>query len=150
MALVSKIGVYIFNILTQPVTDYGETKPDWDIVVIYSTRSLKEQFVFLIGRFYAAKNDGAKYDESKLKVMQSWGSASSKGVYYEVCLRHGISPLNVKEAKAKYGNSAILFSRMCGDLLKSIKEFHKMYDSILIDEAQDFDKNYLQLFMMPQ
>lgn len=26
MALVSKIGVYIFNILTQPVTDYGETK----------------------------------------------------------------------------------------------------------------------------
>ncbi len=77
--------------------------------------------------------------------MQSWGSASSTGVYYEVCLRHGISPINVNEAKAKYGKNANLFSRMCGDLLTLVKNFQKMYDCILIDEAQDFDKNYLKL-----
>jgi Superfamily I DNA and RNA helicases len=132
-------------VLARKAVELHTAHPDWDIVVTYSTRSLKEQLVSWIGRFYAAKNDGAKYDERKLKVMQSWGSASSRGVYYEVCLRHGISPLNVREAKAKYGNSSVLFSKMCGGLLKSIKEFHKMYDCILIDEAQDFDKNYLQL-----
>ena len=99
----------------------------------------------MIGRFYAAKNDGAKYNANKLKIMHSWGSASSTGVYYEVCLRHGISPMNVNEAKAKYGKSANLFSRACFELLTSIKDFQKMYDCILIDEAQDFDKNYLQL-----
>lgn len=132
-------------VLARKAVELHTAHPEWDIVVTYSTRSLRNQLVSLIGRFYATKNDGAKYNEEKLKVMQSWGSASSKGVYYEVCLRHGVSPLNVREAKAKYGNSTNLFSRMCGGLLKSIKEFHKMYDCILIDEAQDFDKNYLQL-----
>ena len=132
-------------ILARKAVELHTAHPDWDIVVTYSTRSLKEQLVSLISRFYAAKNDGAKYNEEKLKVMQSWGSASSKGVYYEVCLRHGISPMNFSEARSKYGRNANHFSRMCGDLLKEVKEFHKMYDCILIDEAQDFDKNYLQL-----
>lgn len=132
-------------VLARKAVELHTAHPDWDIVVTYSTRSLRDQLVSLIGRFYAAKNDGAKYNSKKLKIMQSWGSASSRGVYYEVCLRHGVSPLNVREAKAKYGNGANLFSRMCGELIKSIKEFHKMYDCILIDEAQDFDKNYLQL-----
>lgn len=132
-------------VLARKAVELHTAHPDWDIVVTYSTRSLKEQLVSLIGRFYAAKNDGAKYNEEKLKVMQSWGSASSKGVYYEFCLRHGISPMNVSEAKAKYGNSPALFSKICRDLLKNTKQFHKMYDCILIDEAQDFDKNYLQL-----
>lgn len=132
-------------VLARKAVELHTAHPDWDIVVTYYTRSLKDQLVSLISKFYAAKNDGAKYNEEKLKVMQSWGSASSKGVYYEVCLRHGISPMNVSEAKAKYGKNANHFSRMCGDLLKNVKQFNKMYDCILIDEAQDFDKNYLQL-----
>ena len=53
--------------------------------------------------------------------------------------------MNVREAKAKFGNNAKHFSEICGELLNSVKEFHKMYDCILIDEAQDFDKNYMQL-----
>lgn len=132
-------------VLARKAVELHTAHPDWNIVVTYSTRSLKEQLVSLISRFYAAKNDGAKYNEEKLKVMQSWGSATSKGVYYEVCLRHGVSPMNLSEARAKYGRNANHFSKMCGDLLKEVKEFQKMYDCILIDEAQDFDKNYLQL-----
>lgn len=132
-------------VLARKAVELHTAHPDWNIVVTYSTRSLRGQLELLIGRFYAAKNDGAKYNKEKLKIMQSWGSASSAGVYYEVCLRHGVSPLNVKEAKSKYGKNANLFSRMCGDLLSTIKDFQKMYDCILIDEAQDFDKNYLQL-----
>lgn len=132
-------------VLARKAVELHTAHPEWTIVVTYSTRTLREQLETLIGRFYAAKNDGAKYNTEKLRIMQSWGSASSTGVYYEVCLRHGISPINVNEAKAKYGKHANLFSRMCGDLLTSVKEFQKMYDCILIDEAQDFDKNYLKL-----
>jgi len=132
-------------ILARKAVELHTAHPDWDIVVTYSTRTLKDQLISLISRFYAAKNDGAKYNESKLKVMQSWGSATSKGVYYEICLRHGIEPQNVNEAKVKYGKQANLFSKVCGEVLASVKEFTKMYDCILIDEAQDFDKNYLQL-----
>lgn len=132
-------------VLARKAVELHTAHPEWNIVVTYSTRTLREQLETLIGRFYAAKNDGAKYNTEKLKVMQSWGSASSTGVYYEVCLRHGISPKNVNEAKAEYGKVTNLFSKMCGDLLATIKNFQKMYDCILIDEAQDFDKNYLQL-----
>jgi len=53
--------------------------------------------------------------------------------------------MNLSEARARYGRGANLFSRMCYDLLKSIKTFSKMYDCILIDEAQDFDKPFMQL-----
>ncbi|MDD3278649.1 MAG: ATP-binding domain-containing protein [Lachnospiraceae bacterium] len=132
-------------ILARKAVELHTAHPDWDIVVTYSTRSLKDQLVALISRFYASKNDGSKYNEEKLKVMQSWGSSLSRGVYYEVCLQHGISPMNVREAKNKYGNGPTLFSKMCGELINTVKEFHKMYDCILIDEAQDFDKNYLRL-----
>ena len=132
-------------ILARKAVELHTAHPDWDIVVTYSTRTLKDQLISLISRFYAAKNDGAKYNDAKLKVMQSWGSATSKGVYYEICLRHGIEPKNVGEAKAKYGKQSNIFSKVCGEVLSTVKEFTKMYDCILIDEAQDFDKNYLQL-----
>lgn len=132
-------------VLARKAVELHTAHPDWDIVVTYSTRTLKEQLISLISRFYAAKNDGAKYDDSKLKVMQSWGSATAKGVYYEICLRHGVEPKNVNEAKAEYGTHSNIFSKICGELLRTVKNFTKMYDCILIDEAQDFDKNYLQL-----
>lgn len=132
-------------VLARKAAELHTAHPDWNIVVTYSTRSLKGQLENLIGRFYANKNDGAKYNSKKLKIMQAWGSSYSHGVYYEICLQHGISPLSVNEAKAKYGRNASLFSKMCGDLLKEIDTFKKLYDCILIDEAQDFDKNFLQL-----
>ena len=132
-------------VLARKAVELHTAHPDWDIVVTYSTRTLKDQLISLISRFYAAKNDGAKYNDAKLKVMQSWGSATSTGVYYEICLQHGVLPKNVADAKSKYGSNANLFSKICGELLTSVKEFTKMYDCILIDEAQDFDKNYLQL-----
>ena len=68
-------------ILARKAVELHTAHPDWDIVVTYSTRTLKDQLISLISRFYAAKNDGAKYNDAKLKVMQSWGSATSKGVY---------------------------------------------------------------------
>lgn len=132
-------------VLARKAVELHTAHPDWDIVVTYSTRSLKKQLESLIERFYAAKNDGAKYNNKKLRIMQAWGSATSKGVYYEVCLRHGVSPMNLTEARMKYGKSANHFSRMCGDLLKAVPTFQKLYDCILIDEAQDFDKNFLRL-----
>lgn len=137
-------------VLARKAVELHTAHPEWNIVVTYSTRSLYGQLETLISRFYSMKNDGAKYNAKKLKIMHSWGSASSHGVYYEVCLQHQISPLSYQEAKAKYSkvSNSNLFSKMCEDLLKEIsstKQFEKMYDCILIDEAQDFDKNFLQL-----
>lgn len=117
---------------------------EWTIVITYSTRSLRNQLVNLIAKFYALKNDGAKYDSKKIRVMQAWGSSNSLGVYYDICLKHGISPMNFNTAKQKYGKTRA-FSKICENVLNEVKEFNKMYDCILIDEAQDFDKNFMRL-----
>ena len=117
---------------------------EWTIVITYSTRALKEQLVRYIGKFYADKNDGEAYDKEKIRVMQAWGSASAPGVYYDVCKNHGIAPLNFTEAKTKYGKNKA-FSKACEEVIKQVPNMKKMYDCILIDEAQDFDKNFLSL-----
>ena len=44
MALITKIGVYIFNILTQPVTDYGEIQDD--IYAKVESKFKKQSFLF--------------------------------------------------------------------------------------------------------
>ncbi len=132
-------------VLARKAVELHTAHPEWNIVVTYYTRSLKGQLERLISRFYANKNDGAKYNPEKLKIMHSWGASASPGVYYEICLKHGISPLSLDEAKAKYGRTNGVFSYMCEDLMKQVDGFAKMFDCILIDEAQDFDKNFLQL-----
>lgn len=117
---------------------------DWTIVITYSTRALKEQLVRYVSKFYADKNDGDKYDPDKIIIMQAWGSASAVGVYYDVCKHHGVAPLNFTEAKLRYGKNRA-FSKACEALMREVPKMDKMYDCILIDEAQDFDKNFLSL-----
>lgn len=113
-------------------------------MITYSTRALKEQLVRYISKFYADKNGGELYDSNKIRIMQAWGSASAIGVYYDVCKHHGIAPLNFTQAKIKYGKNRA-FSKACEEVLKAVPEMDKMYDCILIDEAQDFDKSFLSL-----
>ncbi len=131
-------------VLARKAVELHMAHRDWIIVVTYSTRALKKQLENLIARFYAAKNDGAKYDKTKIKIMQAWGSATSAGVYYEICLRHGVSPFNFGQAKARF-TQKFAFSGACMEAIREIKNFQKMYDCILIDEAQDFDKNFMNL-----
>ncbi|MBR3882438.1 MAG: DEAD/DEAH box helicase [Clostridia bacterium] len=131
-------------VLARKAVELHMAHRDWIIVVTYSTRALKHQLVNLISKFYAAKNEGAKYDPKKIKIMQAWGAATSPGVYYEICISHGVNPLNFSQAKLKF-NKNVVFSKACYEAIQEIKDFHKMYDCILIDEAQDFDKNFMNL-----
>lgn len=117
---------------------------DWTVVITYSTRALKDQLVRYVSKFYAERNDGKKYDDKKIIIMQAWGSSVSNGVYHDICTKHNLSPLNFTQAKNKYGKSKA-FSKACEEVLNSGINLQKMYDCILIDEAQDFDKNFLQL-----
>ena len=108
-------------VLARKAVELHMAHRDWTIVVTYSTRALRNQLVNLISKFYSAKNDGAKYDKDKIKIMQAWGAATSPGVYYEICLRHGISPLNFSQAKNKYNkNTAFLAVFLCRFFIEKI------------------------------
>ncbi|UFJ41361.1 ATP-binding domain-containing protein [Brevibacillus humidisoli] len=128
-------------VLALKVAYLHSKNPEWNIAVTFNTRSLKKQFEDLITRFtYEHKRD--KPDWDKIKIMQGWGSPSNKGIYYEVCKQHDIEYFDYTAAKNAYEGS---FAAVCRKALSDIQKFIPMYDVILIDEAQDFSREFLTL-----
>lgn len=118
---------------------------DWDIIVTYSTRSQKQQLESLISNYYSKLSDGDLPNFKKIRVMHAWGSSSANGLYYEVCLCNNVAPLNFRESKIMFGKNANYFDKTCERLLSEVEEFQKLYDCILIDEAQDFKSNFFKV-----
>ena len=122
--------------------------PDWKIAVTFNTRSLKEYFIRLIDTFVVEQT--GELPNSNIKVINAWGASgeeSRTGVYYQFCVGNGISYLDFNQAKGKYGFDRA-FSGATQKALSSalqISEPKKLYDAILIDEAQDFDPTFLRL-----
>ncbi len=119
--------------------------PDWNIVVTYSTRSQKNQLEKLIRDYYERLSDGESINEEKIRVMHAWGSATANGLYYEICLRNELQPLNYGQAKSLFHSSKDIYEKLCERVLESSKSLKKEYDCILVDEAQDFKKNFFKL-----
>lgn len=117
---------------------------DWKIAVTFNTRSLKKQFEDLITRFtYELSRE--EVDWNKVKIIQAWGSPRSEGIYYNVCKIHGIEYYDFSTAKEMKPNGDNQFGFVIENALKSINNFEKMYDVILVDEAQDFTPGFLKM-----
>lgn len=118
--------------------------PEWDIVVTFNTRSLMQQFTDLIERF-SIEHSGDKPNWEKLRIIPAWGN-SSGGVYYEIASLYDITPVNFATAKQKYGYSGA-FEGICNELLQYVKASPPtpVFDSILIDEAQDLPSSFFQI-----
>ncbi|MEA5617358.1 ATP-binding domain-containing protein [Cronbergia sp. UHCC 0137] len=120
--------------------------PDWNIAVTFNTRSLKNQFKHFINTF-AIEQIGEEPNWEKVKIIHAWGSPSMEGIYYEICKKHNIEFRDLDAAKRIkianiYGQE---FDTVCEEALNKINIFEQYYDAILIDEAQDFSKYFLQL-----
>lgn len=115
--------------------------PNLNIVVTYYTRSLQQQLVNLIERFYFS-NTQDKPNWSKLRIMNAWGSQKSPGVYSEIAYRANHQPLDFISAKEKYGDTNA-FDGVCNELCKLMID--PFYDIVIIDEAQDFPASFFKL-----
>ncbi len=117
--------------------------PDAIILYTFYTKSLYDYIIQLTTRFYMKMTDGQLPDfENKIKVMHAWGGTQIPGVYYNACYDNGISPINYGQAK-RFGNA---FEYICTKFVKDTKyNANKMYDYVLLDEAQDFDSSFYQL-----
>ena len=131
-------------VLARKAVELHTKHPDWNIIVTFQTRSLSGQIYNFIDRFYKLKNDGKAPNYDKLRIINAWGSSTNKGVYYEICIANEINPQTFNYGKMRYGNKNA-FEGVCGEALKEIKEFKKIYDCIIIDEAQDFKENFYKL-----
>ncbi|MDB1155591.1 DEAD/DEAH box helicase [Enterococcus faecium] len=118
--------------------------PDWDIAVTFYTRSLGQQFKEMINNFYREYTD-EEFDEDKLHILHSWGTAYEKGIYSEACLNLNVIPTTYQNAQSKYGRKNA-FSGIVNEVLPLIMDsYEEKYDIILIDEAQDMPANFFEL-----
>lgn len=119
--------------------------PEWRIGVTFHTRSLKGQFQRLINTFSIAA--GREPDWEDLRILNAWGAQGGSdrdGMYYEFCRVHDIPYFDFMSARKRYGRGGE-FAAVCEQALSDVRESKKIYDAILVDEAQDFSPAFLQL-----
>lgn len=120
--------------------------PDWRIGVTFHTRSLKGQFKRLINTF-SIEQTGEEPDWNQLKILNAWGAPGGEereGIYFQFCKSFNAEYFDFRSAKGKFGGNKA-FSEACRNALEHASDIKKLYDVILIDEAQDFPTSFLRL-----
>jgi superfamily I DNA and RNA helicase len=131
-------------ILALKVAYLHAKNPEWKIAVTFNTRSLKDQFNKYI-RMFTYEHTNEEPNWSKIDVIHAWGTASSEGIYFNICKDHNIEYIDFSTAKkftSIYGKE---FDKVCEKALNEISTFKQKYDLIVIDEAQDFSKEFLRM-----
>ena len=112
--------------------------PDWDIALVFFTRSLYDLITGLLDQWIKRFSCGEmQYDpktNSKLRVFHAWGAKEQPGLYRIICEHHGKRPGTVQNTNERQPNRGLI------DLSKRLLEeitIQPMFDAILIDEGQD-------------
>ena len=111
--------------------------PDWDIALVFFSRSLYEQIVALLDKWLRRFSNGEiGYDANnqKLRSLHAWGAQDRPGLYSTICRAAGVGRLTVGDTDFQEPSQALAY--VCRHLLKSAK-IPQMFDAILIDESQD-------------
>lgn len=114
------------------------------ILFTFNTQSLYNQAKSLISKYYRDDSGEDPDWEGRLHIRHGWGSTNinrRSGVYSDICKRHLVPALSFQEAKRI--DSANPFRTCCRQVLNIPIE--PIYDYILVDEAQDFPKEFFQL-----
>jgi superfamily I DNA and RNA helicase len=110
--------------------------PDWDIAVVFFTRSLYDQIIRTLDSWLRHFSSGeVSFDPatSKLKVLHAWGSKEQPGFYTWLCKKHGIEHRKVD----RHGDApSEQLAAACAELTAA-REIEPCFDAVLIDEAQD-------------
>jgi superfamily I DNA and RNA helicase len=125
--------------LCQKTAHMHLSHPDWDIALVFFTRSLYDVIIEQVNRWLDCFSGGEiQYNpnssNSKLKILHAWGEKKQPGLYSTISKNHNVSS-SIAESITKYSPSerlAYLSKRILKDY--SVKP---MFDAILIDEGQD-------------
>ncbi|HEY9650721.1 MAG TPA: ATP-binding domain-containing protein [Coleofasciculaceae cyanobacterium] len=112
--------------------------PDWDIALVFFSRTLYDTIVGLLDRWLRRFSNGEiQYDPNtnqKLRVLHAWGAKEQPGLYGTICQSHGITPKGVRDTREKQPNRGL--AELCKRLSEEF-EIEPIFDAILIDEGQD-------------
>ena len=110
--------------------------PDWDIALVFFTRSLYDLMEYQVNKWLKYFSDGkVQYDKSssKLKVFHAWGTEGQNGLYRKIRKAHKFKP-----EPHNYPNYSPpeQLAKVVIQLLEA-REIQPMFDAILIDEGND-------------
>jgi superfamily I DNA and RNA helicase len=112
--------------------------PEWDIALVFFTRSLYDLMISSLDRWLRRFSAGElQYNPKtnmKLRVFHAWGAKEQAGLYSTICDFHGKRPRTVVDTKERLPNRGL--AQLCKRLQEEIK-IEPMFDVILIDEGQD-------------
>ncbi|NEO29765.1 MAG: ATP-binding domain-containing protein [Symploca sp. SIO3C6] len=112
--------------------------PDWDIALVFFSRTLYEMIIGLVDRWLRRFSHGdLEYDHKtnkKLRVLHAWGAKEQPGLYRTICELNGTRPKSAGHTKQRQPNRGL--AELCKRLSEEIK-IEPCFDAILIDEGQD-------------
>lgn len=111
--------------------------PEWDIALVFFTRTLYDLVTELVDKWLRYFTNGeVQYEpkNNKLRIIHAWGSKEQQGLYKTICELNGVRPKGVKETKERQPIRGL--SVLCKRLVEEIK-IEPIFDAILIDEGQD-------------
>ncbi len=112
--------------------------PDWEIALVFFSRSLYETMIYHLEQWLLRFSCGqVRYDSNsqKLRVLHAWGSQEQPGLYSTICQGAGVWSLSVRRTHSSKPHKAL--AEACCDLLKK-SVIPQLFDAILVDEGQDF------------
>lgn len=125
-------------LLCQKAASMHLKHPDWDIALVFFTRSLYDLMIRLLDQWIRRFSCGEmQYDPEtnlKLQVFHAWGAREQPGLYRSICEYHGKKPGTVQNTNERQPNRGLI------DLSRRLLEeitIEPMFDAILIDEGQD-------------
>ncbi len=112
--------------------------PDWDIALVFFTRTLYDLMIGLVDRWLRRFSNGeVQYNpqtNKKLRILHAWGAKDQPGFYRTICQQHGITAKTSKDTRERPPNHGL--AELCKRVLEETK-IEPAFDAILIDEGQD-------------
>lgn len=134
-------------VLAQKAAHMHVKYPDWDILFTFNSRALHDQIRRYIIHYVQQFSQGeiSEPNWEKIHVWHGWGASNQQGLYRYLCKHLGLYFRNFSDALRYFGTSSgrFAFSRCCEEVL--LNSPPELFDSILIDEAQDFAEGYFKL-----
>lgn len=120
---------------------------DWNVALTFNTKSLYDHITELVGRYYEYfANEPFDEAESNLEILHGWGGKTTgDGLYRRIAQQTASVEFKTwQDAKDKYGYQSGLQDMVAGEVLEA-EEVPTVWDAILVDETQDFEKNFLNM-----
>ncbi|WP_292513747.1 ATP-binding domain-containing protein [Mesorhizobium sp.] len=93
------------------------------------------------------EQSGEEPNWDNLSIINAWGAPGGReknGIYYSFCQAHSIGFVDFQNARRLYGYGNE-FDGVCKAALVSATKRVKLFDVVLVDEAQDFEVSFLQM-----